>query len=1342
MVNARADGGQTLIPLPPRTNPNEPVEVTLRLGQTAGSASRPALVAPEMLVPTVINEWTLHGDPGRLLKPRGGDARLRAPNLTESGFEWLSSRARRAVAVLFLLAAAAGLLQRADAPWKRAGGLVFGAVAALAAIHLSMMAYSERRVNSGTLSYSTAVVPAGETVTVQVANLPAQLAMVSWPGAAAAAAGAALLALALLQALRGGRRAMAPAVAGAVLLGLGLLAQLGGAILFFAAAAAGLFFAMLVPGLRRLRAGAGARNGLAAPATASALLVAAFALGMPGPAPARAGEAPFAAFDRGTRPAEAMIQSWKIQKERLSGEIDLTVRGTVGDSFLLLKEPAVLTDFHGDGLRVTKVARDGRTAYYVTPERDGALTAHAKFEMPAPVFANGIDIPTGPAAVQQIGIQLDQGGWEVSSPMAVRRLPLAGLTGGQTGATLVLGTEGEAKINFSPKHRDITAEATQFYAEVANLYIPGPGVVDGRHRVTIRPAQGRVSELEFTVPNGFTVGEVHDGPVGEWRFDAPTRKLHVAIEPAQTAAFQLTIDTQLGTEALPVPLALEPLQIAGASAEVGMVALAFGGDAQPEGLKPGGMSPVNLEDFDANMIPKNRDGQTAATLQQVYRYTGAGSRLELTVAAVAPEVRVAAKQVLSLGDDRLLLAADLNVSITRAGVFSLSFVLPEGLEVEALTGPALSQWTEADEAGRRVITLHLTGRTMGEQNFSLTLSGSTPHPQAAWNVPRLTVREAARQTGEILLVPEKGIRLRDMGRENASQLDPVAAGGMQPGTLAFRLLQEDWTLKISVEALEPWVTVQALQEVTLREGQTLTRLSVRYRVENAAVKQLRVRLPGLTEDQARTVRATGPAVNDFARVPGSADEWELRFQRGIAGETDVRIEFQGRTAREQGREAIVNPVFKGARQVTLFVAIRSGGRLELDANDAPRGWQRIDWSAVPAYLEDRGDRSVPAFCFRVAEPEGPLAVTIHRHDVADTVKLRVVKGDLTTIFSARGPFLTAAELRVEVVEKSAMRVRLTRDAQLFNTFVNGESVPVVRDGDAYLFNVSPNGDEEHEASVRLVYTVPDLQHGVIRIDGPSLGVPLENVSWRVVMPAGLEMKHYNGDLRLEEEESAGLFGMKDYRSLVSSRREADSRNATELLERANALLQRGDQQQAGEALYRAAKANALDEASNEDARVELRTLKTQQAVLGLNTRRQKLYFDNRGDTQRNEQMEQAATMNPFLQGKMNYDPQQFDQLLQGNTGEENASLQSIAGRLVDQQLAAEPAPSAIDVTLPERGEVLTFFRSLQVDGDNPLKLELQLGESHRVGAGFVCVLAVGIAVLAGLVFPPRVRPEA
>jgi len=113
---------------------------------------------------------------------------------------------------------------------------------------------------------------------------------------------------------------------------------------------------------------------------------------------------------------------------------------------------------------------------------------------------------------------------------------------GRSGAKLVLGPDGEPVIRCAPQTRNLAAEPTRFYAEGATLFIPGPGVVNGYARVTVRPVQGRVSALELDVPAGFTVGEVGQGPVGTWRFDQASGRLRVAVEPAQAAAFNFRIE--------------------------------------------------------------------------------------------------------------------------------------------------------------------------------------------------------------------------------------------------------------------------------------------------------------------------------------------------------------------------------------------------------------------------------------------------------------------------------------------------------------------------------------------------------------------------------------------------------------------------------------------------------------------------------------------------------------------------------------------------------------------------------------------------------------------------------
>ena len=96
----------------------------------------------------------------------------------------------------------------------------------------------------------------------------------------------------------------------------------------------------------------------------------------------------------------------------------------------------------------------------------------------------------------------------------------------------------------------------------------------------------------------------------------------------------------------------------------------------------------------------------------------------------------------------------------------------------------------------------------------------------------------------------------------------MARAAARPGALAYRLLQGDWALGLSISRLDPWVTARVFHDATIREGQLLTKVNIGYRIENAALKSLRVRIPGLDESSAATVRATGAAVADLVPVQG------------------------------------------------------------------------------------------------------------------------------------------------------------------------------------------------------------------------------------------------------------------------------------------------------------------------------------------------------------------------------------------------------------------------------------------------------------------------------------------
>ena len=1314
-VNARQDGAETLVPLPARTDPKQAVEVAIRYGARSGNPQRVELTAPRLAVPVVIGEWGISGDEGRQLVPLGGSAELVRPALAEDGYRWIKRRRGGAAALILLGGAALGCGRGSPSRLSKGLSLACGLMLIIAALGMGLEALNSMSGNAKVLEYAAPVVAAGGEVAVHLGNVVPWRAATGWSVWLGGLLGLGVL-LRGWVAKDGWWKAC-----GLALLGAGALAAHGGAPVFFlmVAAAAGCWW---LPQAWQL-----CRSWRKPPVVQAAVVI--LALTCLAPSAMRAAEIP------GVKLAESMIHDWQIHEGRLRGTVEVTLRGQVGERFLLLRPPAVLSGFEGTGLRVIKAPLDGADAYFIVAEAAGRLTGKAVFEMPLADPVKGWTLPGGPAAMRQVTVRWDQPGWEFFSPNAARVKAIDGLPATASGALLVLGPAEPVSIQARAKQRDVSAEETRFFAEVSNLFLPGPGVVNGRHRVALRPAQGRLSALLMKVPDGFTVSDVADGPVGSWRFDPGTRELRVAIEPAQAEAFALTIETQRGAGALPLELELEPLRVSGAAGEIGFLGLAFGDDAQPERVDGDGLSRVNPEGFNGKLLPHDKDGQPLVTLQHAFRYGSGEVKARVKVTAVAPELRAESWELVSLGEDRLLVSTDLSVTISRSGVFRLALEVPEGLEIESATGEGLSHWTETKTAGKRVLTLHLTGKTLGKRDFNLTLTGPPPGAQAAWVAPRLTVLDAARETGVLTVVPERGMQVRAVNRSNVSQADPrelvelpkaSARAASRPGALAYRLLQSDWALSLAIGKLDPWVTAQVFHEATLREGQMLSRVVLNYRIDNAALKALRVRIPGLDAVAAATVRASGPAVADLVAVEGQEGLWEIRFQRGVAGETRVELEYQ-RHSKDDGTEQLEPLGLEQVRQAAYFIALRTAGRLELEVGSLPRGWQRADWAVVQSTLGQNAGTLAPLMAFRVADPEGPLPVVLKRLDLADLQRLRVASGSLTTLLAPGGESLTAVDLKMEVVAKGRLRLQLPKGAELFNVLVNDEGATLVRENDEWLFYVFPAPEAGKPATLRFVYSAGTGKS--TRLEGPVLNVLMENLTWRVLVPEGWHMAEHGGDFDLKQQSALGTFRLEDYQMFSVGKRRSDSQRASAMLAQANSYLQQGDQEKASQALGNVVRSNQLDEAANEDARVLQYKTKTQQAVLGLNTRRQRVVMDNRlsapaGD---NAQFERAAAANPLMQGKQNFDPKQYDHLLEGNTADENAALKEIANRLVSQQLAAEPAPLALDVTLPERGTALSFGRSVQVDGKRPMAITLRL---KRDASGFSC-LAIILCLLAG-----------
>src|SRR5262249_17077514 len=156
--------------------------------------------------------------------------------------------------------------------------------------------------------------------------------------------------------------------------------------------------------------------------------------------------------------------------------------------------------------------------------------------------------------------------------------------GSNTVANLVFAPGDESWIAWKPRTRDVKREKPVFYAEIHQLYVPSAGVIEGSHYASIRPAQGELSELVFTVPTGATVPDVPEpanaASVSLWRFAPDTRKLRVNLARPQSRPFALVIRSQVATGPLPFEQRVGLVSVENAANQIGLFGVATGNEVQ------------------------------------------------------------------------------------------------------------------------------------------------------------------------------------------------------------------------------------------------------------------------------------------------------------------------------------------------------------------------------------------------------------------------------------------------------------------------------------------------------------------------------------------------------------------------------------------------------------------------------------------------------------------------------------------------------------------------------------------------------------------------------------------
>jgi hypothetical protein len=331
---------------------------------------------------------------------------------------------------------------------------------------------------------------------------------------------------------------------------------------------------------------------------------------------------------------------------------------------------------------------------------------------------------------------------------------------------------------------------------------------------------------------------------------------------------------------------------------------------------------------------------------------------------------------------------------------------------------------------------------------------------------------------------------------------------------------------------------------------------------------------------------------------------------------------------------------------------------------------------------------------------------------------------LKSVIADSGAMLTQVRMEMLPGDKRLLAVTLPKNAQFWFAYVDQNGVWPWREGEQFLIPLEQQTERGKVVPVEIFYSSqigePDATSRDLHLQAPKFDLPLENIEWKVYVNDQWNVKDWSGTLQKSGEQLVPHGAVADVRKYLEEeiqQQREKTKAAEEALALGNKALEQGDPQGARRAFGDAYELSQHDLAFNEDARVQLHNIKLQQALVGLNVRK-------------NEPAAAADAVVSKLRSagrEPSYTQQDAKQLIDKNSADENAALTKLAERLIQQQDAAVPAPTAIQASVPEQGRMITFSRSVAVDPQAELHVELEVGKS---GAASMLTRVLILAVVA------------
>ncbi|MEA2013591.1 MAG: hypothetical protein U9O87_11050 [Verrucomicrobiota bacterium] len=972
------------------------------------------------------------------------------------------------------------------------------------------------------------------------------------------------------------------------------------------------------------------------------------------------------------------------------------------EKFLLTPQNAVLKDILLPDKNVKlKMTEEG--AYYIMAEKVGTYYLEIDFFLSLKQDDNGVlylNVPMAETPVHTVKINIPKKNIDVFSRGAV--MLKAKEVANVTEVELLYGNSRNIDLNWRPKTRKIENEETVFFCATESMILFNEGVGELEHLINCRISRGKIRKIELRIPQNQTVISVNAKHLYTWSFDKEKSTLEILFDEPMIGKCLLKIATQVAVATMPDEVTLGIPQIIGASRQRGIMAVSSVPSVKISASPVKNLNPISSSDFPLSHFPKKQRilGSVAGMIFS-YRYYALPAEIKIEVSEVKPEIRVIQDSKFRIGDERTIFNTSLNIEISKAGLFQLKLNIPENYEIDSLSGGDVSHWDEYEDDGHYVL-IYFKGKKLGNISLHLSLALNDKSSSQILYVPRVNLEKEIKHTGILLVSAEKGIRLTVKERSGITETSASALGYRVRDALAFNILHSDWSLKLQKETVTPWVQTEVLQKAHITDGMISNSIYIRYKIENAGIKMLKIKL----HDSLSGVDISG---DDIVGYSGENGIWKVELHDKVEREYLLKIQYQSPFDKDFGEVAVNSVKPLGVSLIKGYVSLFADSGLRVSILSKKGYLKHFDARSIPPIF-GVGSLSDSTHSFRTVSGDYSITVGVKRHKSAELLPARVKKVKINSIVAENGAQFYKIKIALIPGSKRFLKMIMPEKSKLWSVFVDGLSVVTSIENKSILIPLEISQQGTSLRNVEVYYVTPaDTEWNMEKqlFYGPEFDLPLQNIEWKLFLPKNKKYTKQDGTLKYVEEKTSlfANWNLNKYESYRQSSMQTSKNEAVMLLDKGSQLAIQGEQEQAKQMLQQAMNTSGAEKALNEDARVQYRNLQRQQTMVGLMKRRNELISTNIMP-QKNEKKQIIISEQQFNKG--DFSNALVRKVQDSMTSDEKKALGQLADRLLDQQNAALSKIRLLHISFPEQGKIMRFKRDMQISPNEEMKVSFNV----------------------------------